>query len=106
MSTQAWQDIDRTTGAVVSSFSIQPVFDVSYGDLEVCPSTGHLFLVSSIEPRIAELTATGTLVATYPLPANVTRVSGLALGPDGQAWVVGTGGELWKLAGLPCSATP
>ncbi len=97
-------ELDRVTGAVVNSFSIAPVFNVSYGDLEVCASSGNLFLVSSVETTIAELTPTGALVAEYPLPTSVSAVSGLGLGPDGQAWLVGTSGQVWRLDGLPCAA--
>ena len=99
-------EVDPVTGAVVAMFSTLPGYAVNYGDLEVCPSSGNLFVVSSSETTIAELTATGTLVGTYALPAGVVAVSGLALGPDGAAWLVGTGGQVWRLAGLPCAALP
>jgi len=44
------------------------------------------------------------VVGEYALPQGVTGVSGLALGPDGVAWLVGTGGQVWRLDGLPCGA--
>jgi hypothetical protein len=97
-------EIDRVTGAVVGSFSTLPAFDVNYGDLEVCQTTGNLFVVSSIETTIAELTPAGALVAEYALPAEATSASGLALGPDGEAWISGTSGDVWQIAGLPCGA--
>jgi hypothetical protein len=99
-------EIDPVSGAVVGSFSTLPAFDVSYGDLEVCAASGNLFLVSSVESTIAYLTPTGTLIAEYPLPAGVTQVSGIALGPDGVAWLVGVGGGVWRLDGLPCVGVP
>jgi len=97
-------EIDRASGALLGTFSTAPAFDVNYGDLEVCPSSGNLFVVSSVETTIAELTPAGAPVGEYALPAGVTSVSGLALGPDGTAWLVGTGGQVWRLAGLPCNA--
>lgn len=44
------------TGAVVASFSTMPAFDVNYGDLDICTSSGRLFLVSSNEMTVAEMT--------------------------------------------------
>lgn len=95
-------EVDRVTGAVVASFSTLPAFDVNFGDLEVCASTGHLLVVSSIEATIAELSPDGAVLAEHALPAGVVAPSGLALGADGQAWVSGTGGELWRVDGVPC----
>jgi hypothetical protein len=95
-------EIDAVTGAVIDSFSTLPAFDVNYGDVEVCQATGHLFVVSSFETTIAELTPTGALVAEYTLPANVVSVSGIGLGANGDAWLCGTGGEVWRVDGLPC----
>jgi hypothetical protein len=95
-------ELDRVTGAVLGSFSTLPAFDVNYGDLEVCAATGHLFLVSSFETTIAELSPTGAVLAEHVLPDGVISPAGIGLGPDGQAWVAGTGGELWRVDGVPC----
>lgn len=97
-------ELDAVSGAVVGSFSTLPAFDVNYGDIDVCASTGNLFLVSSFETSVAEVTPTGTLVAKYSLPAEITGASGLALEGDaaGSAWISDTGGGLWRISGLPC----
>ena len=97
-------EIDPVSGAVLGSFSTLPAFDVDYGDLDVCQSSGHLFVVSSVEPTLAELTPTGTLVAEYPLPVEVTLASGIGIDDaSGVAWISGTGGGVWQIQGLPCA---
>ena len=64
--------VDPDSGAVLNEFAIGSLFDVNFGDLDVCPATGHLFVVSSIESRIAELTPTGSLVGYHDLPSGVS----------------------------------
>jgi len=97
-------EIDPATGSVLSSFQISS-FSVSYGDLEVCASTGNLFVVSSLQTSIAEFTPAGTAVATYPLPVGVATLSGIGLNDStGEAWVSSTNGNVWRLSGLPCPA--
>jgi len=95
-------EVDPVTGAVLGSFETTPAFVINYGDLAVCQASGHLFVVSSDETTIAELSATGTLLAEHVLPAGVTAVSGIGLTGDGAAWLVGTGGGVWQLSGVPC----
>jgi hypothetical protein len=98
-------ELDPITGAERARFSTLPAFDVNYGDLDVCQATGNLFVVSSIESTIAEFTATGTLVAEYPLPAAVTLASGIGIEDGtGAAWISGTGGGVWRVTGLPCGS--
>lgn len=96
-------EVDRVTGSVITSFSTLPAFDVNYGDLEVCATTGHLFLVSDVEATIAELSPTGALIAEHALPAAVMAPSGIALTHDGAAWIAGTGGGVWRVDGVPCA---
>jgi hypothetical protein len=95
-------EIDAATGAVLNKFSTLPGFDVNYGDLEICRWTGNLFLVSSTEAALAELTPAGALVGKYPLPPGVTLLSGLGLTENGEAWVASTSGQVWRLDGVPC----
>lgn len=95
-------EVDPLTGATVASFSVADVFSVNFGDLTVCPASGSLFLVSSDETTLAELTPTGALVAEYPLPPEVSGPSGVGLTGAGGAWVTGTGGQVYEMAGVPC----
>ncbi|MGH7724628.1 MAG: FlgD immunoglobulin-like domain containing protein [Candidatus Eiseniibacteriota bacterium] len=97
-------EIDPTNGAILNSFSTIGIFDVNYGDLDVCNTSGNLLLVSSVETRMVELTPAGTLVQYHPLPAGVSDLSGL--GHDdvmAEAWVASPGGNVWRLGGIPCA---
>jgi hypothetical protein len=96
-------EIDPETGAVVATFQTTPAFVVNYGDLDVCPSTGHLLVVSSDEATIAEFTPAGTLIAEHPLPDGVTALSGIGIDDStGDAWVSDTSGIVRRIVGLPC----
>jgi hypothetical protein len=98
-------EIDPVTGEILNTFQTTAYFDVNYGDIDVCGSSGNLFLVSSIEARVAEITADGDFVQYHDLPAGVSDLSGI--GHDdmtGNAWVGATGGDAWLLGGLPCEA--
>lgn len=95
-------ELDPITGAVLGMWSTLPAVDVNFGDVEVCQATGNLFVISSDDPSLTELTPTGALVAKHPLPVGVGTLSGLGLAPGGQAWVSGTDGGVWRLEGLPC----
>jgi len=95
-------EIDLTTGQVLGSFQTTPDFVVNFGDLDVCQSTGHLFVVSSAERTIAEFTTQGTLVNKHPLPAGVTGAAGIDMNNStGEAWIAGTNGTVWRLS-VPC----
>jgi hypothetical protein len=97
-------EINLVTGQVLNSFQTTPNFIVDYGDLEVCQSTGHLFLVSSDEPTVAEFTPAGMFLNEYPLPAGVTGATGIGFDDaTGNAWVSGTSGAVWQLS-MPCRA--
>ncbi len=99
-------EVDPGTGAVLNSFSTLPDFDVNFGDVEVCQSSGNLLVVSSMETSIGEFTANGSFVQLHALPAGVSSLSGIAIDDrSGEAWVSGTGGVVWQLGGLPCGTT-
>jgi len=96
-------EVDPDTGTVLNTFAIGALFDVNFGDLDVCSATGHLFVVSSAEDRISELTPDGSLVGYHPLPTGVSSLSGIAIAATtGYVWVSGTGGTVWELSGFPC----
>jgi hypothetical protein len=102
-------EIDTTTGAIVNTFQITSTFAVNFGDLEVCNSTGNLLVVSSDEAEIAEYTPTGTLVQSFPLPVGVSSLAGIGIDEStGDLWVASSagGGDVWRLSGGPCEATP
>lgn len=102
-------EVSPQTGAVLNTFQIATTFSVNFGDLEVCNSTGNLIAVSSDENRIAEYTPTGTLVQYYPLPVGVSSLAGIGIDESsGDLWVASSagGGDVWRLTGGPCAATP
>lgn len=102
-------EVDPASGAVVGgntfyTTTADPTFTVNYGDVDVCPQSGNLFVVSSDENNILELTPTGTHVANHPLPNPITGLSGIAIGAaSGRAvWVSSTSGAVYGLAAFPC----
>ncbi len=97
-------EVDVITGQVIDSFQTTPNFVVNFGDLDVCQSTGHLFLVSSDETTVAEYTPSGMFLNKYPLPINVKGAAGVGFDdPTGHAWISGTDGTVWQLS-MPCPA--
>ena len=100
-------EIDPATGSVLNSFQISASFDVNFGDLEVCNTTGNLLVVSSVESRIAEYSPVGALVAYHALPTGVTLLSGIGVDDaTGDLWVANTTGNVWRLGGGPCVPLP
>jgi DNA-binding beta-propeller fold protein YncE len=95
-------EINATTGDTLHTFSVQPYFDVNYGDLDISPVSGNLFIVSSDDDGIAEFTADGVFITEHSLPVGVSSLSGIALDNDLQgAWVCNTSGVVFKLGNFP-----
>ena len=97
-------EIDLATGAVVQTWQTPASYVVNYGDIDVCQSSGNLFIVSNMETTMIELTPTGTVVAEYALPAGSSDGSGLAIvdGTD-TAWIGTPSGTAFLLDGIPCT---
>jgi len=100
-------EIDPATGAVLNSFGTASAdFTVNYGDLDVHVGTGNLFLVSSDESVIRELSPVGALVQDVPLPPGVPGLSGIALDEAAnELWVSGTNGTVYRLGAAPPTTT-
>ena len=85
-------EIDPNTGQVLSSFLINAdsnLFNVGFGDIEVNSVTGSLYLVSSADTRMLELTTDGKFIRYVPLPAAITSPSGVALSSElDRVWLV------------------
>ncbi len=97
-------EVDATTGDTIQTFSTMPQFQVNYGDLDISPVSGHLFVVSSDESTIAEFTPDGVFITEHALPVGVSNLSGIALDNDLQgAWVCNTSGMVFKLGNFPIS---
>ena len=100
-------EVDPVTGDVLGSFAItaaSATFTVNFGDIDVCPGSGNLLVVSSDETATLELTPAGVFVALHPLPAGVAGLSGIAVSAINGAvvWVSGEGGVVWELEASPC----
>jgi hypothetical protein len=98
-------EIDPSTGAVLNTFGTSSAdYTIFFGDLEISSANGNLFLVSSDESSMHELTATGSFVQDLALPAGVSSLSGMSVdNVRGETWVSGTGGTVWRLGGLPAA---
>lgn len=97
-------EIDPATGAVLNTFQITATFSVNFGDIDVCASSGNLFVASDDETDLAEYTPTGAFVQYHPLPVGVSALSGLGIhDASGAIWVSGTSGNVWKLTGPACA---
>lgn len=95
-------EVDAATGDTLHTFSILPEFNVFYGDLDISPISGNLFVVSSAETTIAEFSPDGVFLTEHALPAGVSGLSGIALDNDlDGAWVCNTSGVVFKLGNFP-----
>ena len=100
----AISEINPADGSVVRTFPVRPAgsptFDVYFGDIEVNPNSGTLFVVSSAQARIRELAPDGTFIADHTV-TGVSSMSGIAFtGQPGEAWISDTGGNLRRLSGV------
>jgi len=95
-------EINPVTGAVINTFPAGDAnWTVNYGDVEAHPATGNLWVVSSDETTVRELTPTGALVSERALPAGLA-LSGIGFDAvRGEAWVSNTStGALVRLGGV------
>lgn len=99
-------EVDSSTGEVVAEFPVtppgSPVWDVYYGDVDVHPVTGDLYVVSNYESSIRVLSPTGVWIRDVDLtPSGATLPSGIALDPDGPvAWLSSTNGTVYQVDGI------
>ena len=79
-----------------------PVFDIFYGDIEVGLTTGNLYLVSSSQTRIRELTPTGAFLQDVDLGAlGVNGMSGIGIDDaTGSIWLSSTNGTVYRVDGV------
>lgn len=98
------REINADTGNQLGSFSPQvpPSFDVNYGDVDVYSPTGNLFIVSSTQNTVREITADGTFVRDIDLDGlGVFGMSGIAIDAINDiAWISSTSGTVYEVSGL------
>ena len=97
------------TGAATAAWSVVPSganpFDIYYGDLDCLRGTQTIFVVSSSQQFIRELTATGVFIRDIDVsPFAVTAMSGIAFDDRrGEAWICRLDGSITQLAGFPAT---
>lgn len=103
-------EINPATGQVLNSFQVSeilPGFTVNYGDIEVSHVSGHLFIVSSDESTIAELTPSGEWIRNLPLPSGISGLSGIAIDEARrEAWLSNNSGIVFHLGNFPVEYCP
>jgi hypothetical protein len=101
-------EVSPITGSVLNTFGTGDVnYTINFGDLEVHTGTGNLYLVTSDEGAIRELTPTGGFVQDLTLPGGVTLLSGIGFDEGrGEAWVTSTNGTVYQLGGFASVPEP
>ncbi|MEL7450459.1 MAG: dockerin type I domain-containing protein [Pseudomonadota bacterium] len=91
-------------GLTVGSFLPgPPPFDIFYGDVDIAADTGNLFLVSSSQNVIRELTPTGLCVRDVDVSTlDINGMSGVAVDDNtGFLWISSTNGSLYHVDTAP-----
>lgn len=112
--TDTIQEINAETGAILNSFGVVPggssPFDVAFGDVEVNQATGNLYVVSSGQDIIRELTPTGGFVRDIAVGGlTVSGMSGIGFNDAAnEAFISSTNGNVYRVGGFPgvASAAP
>ena len=94
-------EVNAQTGAVVNTFELSDAnhsFSVQFGDISSDPTTGNLYVISSVENVIAEYSATGDFLRAINLPQGVTQVTGIELSDNGRKiWLSANTGDVFEL---------
>ena len=95
--------INPADGSVVSRFAAP--FDINFGGLAVDPTTGNLWIGSSQDNRVAEVTTAGALVRTKDLaPESISNeISGLVFKTPTQLIASSTRGVVYFKLDPPLS---
>ena len=101
-------EIDPEDGSVIGLIDLNDPsidFDVMYGDLDVDPVSGHLFLISNTENTLAQLTPQGQFIRKITLP-NIVDPSGIAISHTrDRVWVSNLNGNVYETRSGHCDAT-
>ena len=99
------REVNPATGALINEFPVtptgSPVFDVYFGDVAVSTVSGNLFVVSSSQTLVRELTPTGTYVTDYDVSdLGISGMSGIDIDPvTDEAWIVtNVDGRVFRVA--------
>lgn len=98
-------EVNPLTGAVIQSYQIGALFNVSFGDLEV-GENGNLYVASSVEDSILEINTQGQLIQMHDIPNGVSTISGMDLNcGSAEVWVCSTNGSVYQLGQSNCNTT-
>jgi Ca2+-binding RTX toxin-like protein len=99
------RELDPATGTLLNEFPVtpkgSPAFDVFFGDVAVSAQTGNLFIVSSTQAVVRELTADGAFVQDYEVGSlGIGGMSGVDIDPaTNDAWIVtNSNGIVYRVA--------
>lgn len=96
-------EVNPLTGSLIQSYQITSLFNVSFGDLEV-GENGNLYVASSAEDSILEITTQGQLVQMHDIPNTVGPISGMDLNcGSATVWVCSTNGNVYSLGQSNCN---
>ena len=104
-------EIDPNTGTELARFTVSPTgapaFAIFYSDVDVHPTSGNLFVVSSSQQVMRELTPGGQYVGDIDLTSlNLPEMASLAFDSNGDAWVGTFSGAIYKLGELSSTKRP
>ena len=103
--------VDASDGSIDDTFVPMPAgsppFEIFFGDLDISPVDGNLYVVSDTSTSIRALSPTGTFLADLPLPLGVINLSGIAFNDTtNEAWVSTTDGDVYLLSGFEAVPEP
>ena len=104
-------EIDPANGTVLNKFPVDPAgapaFDVHYGDVEVHPSTGNLYVAGSVWNFVRVMSPTGSYIGDIDLSQlGIASMSGLGFDQDGELWISSTTGNVYKVMGVDTVPSP
>lgn len=99
------REVNPATGALLTEFPVTPAgsppFDVYYGDVAVSAVSGNLFVASSSQEVVRELTATGAYVRDYDVSGlGIRGMSGIDIhSVTDEAWIAtNVDGRVFRVA--------
>ncbi len=97
-------EINVNTGQVIQSWSFGNLYNVYLGDLEGAEN-GNLYIVSSAEDSILEITTQGQFVQRYELTFSIGSISGFDFDcATGSIWACNTVGNVYHFIHSNCNS--
>lgn len=99
-SNNSLQEVDAASGDIINTVGLNAFgFTTSFGDVDIDPVNGDIFVVGSPETSILQLSRSFELIDEIALPASVpNNLAGLSMISDREAYVVERTGDVTRLA--------